>query len=1038
MTNRAHWIRFIVGGRGDDNLEGTAGRDVILGRDGADVLDGGAGNDILIGDGVYWSWNHCYWGKPRGSHDDTLDGGAGSDLLFAGRGDDLANYTLSENIGAHDVYDGGTGFDTLQLTLTHAEMQLSSVQDDIAAFKAFLECKANPWSDDGRTFEFKSFNLDVRDFEALEILLVGGNTAPVAQNDSYPLDEDKVLLISGPGVAGNDADPEGSALSVTLVAGPAHGALVLNANGSFSYTPEANFDGADSFTYKVDDGDLDSNVATVALQVAPKNDDPVAVNDAATTDEDMQVVVSVLANDTDVDGDSLFPVLVLGPAHGTLGLNGDGSITYTPYANFNGTDSFTYVANDGSTDSDEATVSLMINSVNDAPDALGDTNSTDEATPVDGNVLANDTDADTVNVLTINAVNGEQINVGIALLLASGALLTFDADGSYRYDPNGAFETLGAGASADDGFAYMVTDGHGGFDTAAVAITVAGVNDGPAANVDSASTDEDHGVPIDVLANDSDVDARDTLSIVAASVTSGVGFATIVGDQVEYAPGADYQYLGAGESAEVSIAYTVADSLGAESSSVASLTVTGVNDVPTAVDDPIATDEDTPAGGNVLANDTDADASDLLTISEVNGQSSSVGVQIALASGALLTVNADGSVAYDPNGKFETLGADESAIEIFTYVATDPHGEFAPATATITVAGVNDAPVANDDEIPSQALAGDAIRVAVIGGNSGGYVAAAAQLRDSTAFSIVADAVPTTAFTTGAQWKALLQNYDAVVLGDGGFRLDYGATPLFSALRDFVDAGGGVVTTGWFAAILSALPEEDEVREDADYITPISQQDFQFALNGSTITILDTAHPIADGVTSYRVTAIAQELAGGVDAGATVLASGIGNSGAPAPALVVAEVGKGLTAYFGSPQMAGESYSPDRVAGGTVDQIFERVVAWAADAQDVFAATDEDTPLTIDAAALLANDLDSENDAVAISGVSATSVLGATVSIGAAGSIVYDPTAALQYLQPGQVVTDSFDYAVVDGHGDVGIGTVSLTVAGRADADSLL
>ena len=122
MTNRAEWIRFIVGSSGDDDLMGTAGRDVILGRNGADVLEGGAGNDILVGDDVHWSWNRCYWGKSTGSHDDYLDGGAGSDLLLAGRGNDVANYTFSENLQSHDIYDGGKGVDTLRLTLTQAEL----------------------------------------------------------------------------------------------------------------------------------------------------------------------------------------------------------------------------------------------------------------------------------------------------------------------------------------------------------------------------------------------------------------------------------------------------------------------------------------------------------------------------------------------------------------------------------------------------------------------------------------------------------------------------------------------------------------------------------------------------------------------------------------------------------------------------------------------------------------------------------------------------------------------------------------------------
>jgi len=802
MAKRGDWIRFIVGDRGDDDLKGTAGRDVILGRNGADVLDGGAGNDILVGDEVHWNWNHCYWGKSRGSHNDYLDGGAGSDLLLAGRGNDVANYALSENLRSHDAYDGGKGFDTLQLTLTHAELQLASVQKDIAAFEVFLARKANPHSDGGRTFHFQSFDLDVRNFEALEIELVGGNTAPVARNDSYSLDEDTVLLVAGPGVAGNDTDAEGSALSVALVAGPAHGALALNANGSFSYTPAANFSGDDSFTYQVNDGGLDSNVATVTLQVAAVNDAPAAADGEIATDEDVPVSGNVIDNAADADGDALTAALLGGPNHGVLDFAADGSYTYAPATEFSGTDSFTYQVSDGRASSSVATVTLQVAAVNDAPVAADGEIATDEDVPVSGNVISNDADAE-----------GDALTAALLAGPVHGTLY-FAADGTFTYAPAADF-------NGTDRFAYQLSDGQ---------------------------------------------------------AVSGV------------------------------------------------------------------------------------------------------------------------------------------------------------ATVNLAVAPVNDAPVAKDDAVPAHALASDTIQVAVIGGSSSSYVAAAAQLEDSTAFSIHADALPDTLFTTQAQWADLLENYDVVVLGDGGFMMDYGETSLFPALHGFVDAGGGVVTTGWFAFVLPALSA------DADYITPITAEPYDVALDGSSITILSTPHPITEGFASFQINAAAHELAGGIDAGATDLASGVGViNGVSLPALVVDEVGQGRTAYFGSLQMANaDTYSPDRVAGDTVDVIFERVVAWAAGAREVFAATDEDTPLTIDPATLLANDRDIENDALAIASVSATSARGSAVSITADGSIVYDPTAALQSLQPGQVVTDSFDYTVFDGNGGTDIGTVSLTVAGRADTDPLL
>jgi VCBS repeat-containing protein len=165
------------------------------------------------------------------------------------------------------------------------------------------------------------------------------NDAPVAEDDSYTTDEDTPLVVPAPGVLGNDSDVDGDTLTAVLVSGPSHGTLTLNPNGSFTYTPEENFVGEDSFTYQAYDGVAYSNVATVTITVTPVNDAPVAQNDSYTANEDTPLVVpapGVLGNDSDVDGDTLTAVLVSGPSHGTLTLNPNGSFTYTPAENFFG------------------------------------------------------------------------------------------------------------------------------------------------------------------------------------------------------------------------------------------------------------------------------------------------------------------------------------------------------------------------------------------------------------------------------------------------------------------------------------------------------------------------------------------------------------------------------------------------------------------------------------------------------------------------------------------------------------------------------
>src|SRR5439155_6720999 len=161
------------------------------------------------------------------------------------------------------------------------------------------------------------------------------NDAPVANNDSYGTDEDTPLVVATPGVLGNDTDIEGSPLTATLVSGSGNGTLTLNPDGSFTYTPNAGFNGMDSFTYKANDGAADSLPATVTISVSSVNDVPVASNDSFTGPEDTSLAGNVLANDTDADGDPLTAILVSQPSHGSLTFNADGSFMYAPSTNFN-------------------------------------------------------------------------------------------------------------------------------------------------------------------------------------------------------------------------------------------------------------------------------------------------------------------------------------------------------------------------------------------------------------------------------------------------------------------------------------------------------------------------------------------------------------------------------------------------------------------------------------------------------------------------------------------------------------------------------
>ena len=298
------------------------------------------------------------------------------------------------------------------------------------------------------------------------ILVTDFNDAPAAGDDAKTTQEDTPLTFAAGELAANDnaGAPEESAqtLTVNAVNGGAdtHGAVALS-NGQVTYTPDANYHGPAAFTYTVCDdgtttGSPDSKCATanVNVTVTPVNDAPAPADDSAATDEDTPASINVRANDTDVDGDAVSVSSVTQGAHGAVSDNGDGTLTYTPAANYHGADAFTYTVSDGHGGTAAATVNVTVSPVNDGPVANADAAATDEDTPVSVDVRANDADVDGDN-LTVSAVT--QGAHGAAAITDNGAGVTYTPAPDY----------VGA-----DSFTYTVSDGHGGTSTASVSVTV--------------------------------------------------------------------------------------------------------------------------------------------------------------------------------------------------------------------------------------------------------------------------------------------------------------------------------------------------------------------------------------------------------------------------------------------------------------------------------------------------------------------------------------------------------------------------------------
>ncbi len=372
---------------------------------------------------------------------------------------------------------------------------------------------------------------------------------PSAQDDSYTIFEDEILSAAAPGVLVNDDDPEGGTLSANPVSTPAHGTLSMFSNGSFTYVPDPDFSGMDRFTYLVNDGVSDSNVATVDIKVNPVNDLPLAADDSYEMPWETTLEVGapgVLGNDSDVETSVLTAVLVDDAASGKLTLNSDGSFSYGAAPGFSGEDGFTYKARDGSDGSNLATVTIVVSAVNRPPDAADDAASTDEDHQVIIDVLGNDSDLD-----------GDSLSVSSSTSPGHGDL-ALNGDGAIAYTPGPDY--YGA-----DGFEYTVSDGQGGEDSAHVSITVNPINDPPSAGDDAASTNEGEAVTIDLLANDSDVDG-DPLDIQSIDIPSNGSLSNHGDGTITYTP--DDAFVG-----DEIFGYVATDGHGSSDSATVTVTV---------------------------------------------------------------------------------------------------------------------------------------------------------------------------------------------------------------------------------------------------------------------------------------------------------------------------------------------------------------------------------------------------------------------------------------------------------------------------------
>ena len=277
------------------------------------------------------------------------------------------------------------------------------------------------------------------------------NDVPVAVDDAYSTSEGTPVTAS---LAGNDTPSTDGGNVWMKLTDPANGTVVVNPDGTFTYTPNPGYAGPDSFTYKITDIDGDVSEASATIIIEAVNDVPLAVDDAYTTAEDTPVSASLAGNDTpSTDGGNVWMKLT-DPANGTVVVNPDGTFTYTPDANFSGTDSFTYKITDIDGDVSEATATITIEPGNDVPVAVDDAYTTAEDTPVNGDLSGNDTPSP------------DGGNVWMKLTDPANGTVVVNPDGTFTYTPD-------AGFSGADSFTYKITDVDGDVSEATATISVA-------------------------------------------------------------------------------------------------------------------------------------------------------------------------------------------------------------------------------------------------------------------------------------------------------------------------------------------------------------------------------------------------------------------------------------------------------------------------------------------------------------------------------------------------------------------------------------
>ena len=575
------------------------------------------------------------------------------------------------------------------------------------------------------------------------------DSKPTAMADGASVTEDTALVATGTVLTNDTVGADTNATPVTAAnVTLTHGSLVLNSNGTYTYTldntnPAVNALNTnstpltDTYTYTLTDGDGSTTTAVLTITITGTNDAPVAVADVNTVSEDAvnvagDVTPGTTGQDSDVDGDTLNIIGVasgtqtstsgnvataVAGTYGSVNIAANGSYTYTPSAaaqalklGQNGTDIFSYTISDGNGGTATTTLTITVQGANDAPTITG---------PLTGTVTEDGTTTATGSLTIVDPDAGESNFVAQTGIAGTYGTFSVTAAGVWTYTlTNSAanVQALAQGQTPTEIFSITSADGS----IRSVVVTVNGSNDAPIAVADTnAITEETTTAPTTVSGDvtpgtagqDRDIDNGATFTVtgVAAgtqtSASGNVG-TTVAGTygSVNLAADGSYTYtldntktatnsLKAGQTASEVFTYTITDNNGAVSTTTLSITITGTNDAPVAVNDSYNMNEDGAAITLApLTADTDLDG-DTLSVQSINGTTLTPGTaQVIIVPHGTVNVSVAGVITFTPTANY-------NGDATFAYIISDGHGGTATANETITIAAVNDAPSGTDKTI---------------------------------------------------------------------------------------------------------------------------------------------------------------------------------------------------------------------------------------------------------------------------------------------------------------------------------------------------